>query len=251
MPLFRPRDEMSVRHLFSTSYAEEILRLSYVGPALNPAADIESSPDSIVLDRRKSPFRTLRCEFKFIPLGKEDFAHNGRFELAVVWSLPKGVEKGPLLDELLQQNGCSDLIVLEDFKAFRDLPPYAIESIAKLGNVAIVRELAIKTDIASVFGLCMVARLYPDNFNMRRMVDFLRRRFPQVQRMKPKGRTNIISKFLQMKPPLIMHMHGKEYYRWTNEFDSVMAAAELTQLITGNFGKDPPTADDLDAIRQG
>jgi hypothetical protein len=30
MSLFRPIDETSLRHLFSTGYAQEILRLSYV-----------------------------------------------------------------------------------------------------------------------------------------------------------------------------------------------------------------------------
>jgi len=102
--IFRPSDEMSLRHLFSTSYAQEILRLSYVGPVLNPAGMIESSPDCIVLDRRKSPFRPLRCEFKFIPLGKEDFAHNGMFDIAIIWNLQKGQTKDQLLNDLLQQN---------------------------------------------------------------------------------------------------------------------------------------------------
>ncbi len=249
MSLFRPIDEMSLRHLFSTSYAQEVLRLSYVGPVLNPAGVIESSPDSIVLDRRKSPFRPLRCEFKFIPLGKEDFLHNGMFDIAIIWNLQKGQTKDQLLNDLLQQNGCAELIILENIKAFRDLPIYTAEATAKLGSADIVRDLAIKTDIASVFGLCMAARLYPENFNMACMVDFLSRRFPQVRKMQPKGRTNIISKFLQTKSPLITYMHGKEY-RWTSETDSVIAAAELTKLIRVNFDAQDPTDDDLKEIRQ-
>src|SRR5229473_4014516 len=93
MLLFRPSDESSLRHLFSTDYAEEILGLSYVGPVLNPAGVIESSPDCVVLDRRKSPFHPLRCEFKFIPLGKEDFAHNGMFDIAIIWNVHKDRRK--------------------------------------------------------------------------------------------------------------------------------------------------------------
>jgi len=247
--IFRPSDEMSLRHLFSTSYAQEILRLSYVGPVLNPAGVIESSPDCIILDQRESPFRPLRCEFKFIPLGKEDFAHNGMFDIAIIWNLQKGQTRDQLLNDLLQQNQCADLIILGTIKAFRDLPVYTPESIAKLGSADVVRELAIKTDIASVFGLCMAARLFPANFNMRRMVDFLSGRFPQVKKMQPKGRTNIISKFLQTKPPLITYMHGKEY-RWTSEIDNAIAAAKLMKLITENFGVQGPTNDDLEEIRQ-
>jgi hypothetical protein len=249
MSLFRPIDETSLRHLFSTSYAEEILRISYLGPVLNPTGEIESSPDCIVLDQRRSPFRPLRCEFKFIPQGKEDFAHNGMFDIAIIWSLPAGLAKDQLSKDLLQQNGCAELIILETLKKFRDLPAYSAESTAKLGNVAIVRDIAIKTDIASVFGLCMAARLYPANFNIRGMVKLLSGRFAQVRKMQPKGRTNIISKFLQTKTPLITHMHGKEY-RWTSEIDSVMAAAKLTALIRANFNDEPPTDDDLKPLRQ-
>jgi hypothetical protein len=116
---FRPIDEISLRHLFSTAYAQEILHLSYIGPVLNPAGVIETSPDCIILDMRSHPFRALRCEFKFIPSSKDDFAHNGRFDIAIIWSLPKGCSKNQLLSELLEQNGCAELIVLEDFKAFR------------------------------------------------------------------------------------------------------------------------------------
>jgi len=84
---------------------------------------------------------------------------------------------------------------------------------------------------------------------MARMVDFLSKRFPQVRKMQPKGRTNIISKFLQTKPPLITYMHGKEY-RWASEIDSVIAAAELMKLIGANFNAQDPTDEDIVAIRQ-
>src|SRR5271169_2127106 len=137
MPLFRPIDEMSLRHLFTTSYAQEQLHLSYLGPVVNPGGTIESSPDCMVLDQRKRPFRPLRCEFKFIVLGKEDFAHNGLFDIAVVWNLQKGLPKERLRDDLLQQNGCAELIILEEMKAFRDLPAYGVDVFTKLGNVGV------------------------------------------------------------------------------------------------------------------
>ena len=53
--IFQPKDEMALRHLFSTAYAQESLRLTYVGPVLGAAGEIEDSPDCIILDRRKSP----------------------------------------------------------------------------------------------------------------------------------------------------------------------------------------------------
>jgi hypothetical protein len=96
-------------------------RLSYIGPVLNSLGEIEDSPDCVILDRRKHPFRPLRCEFKFIPQGKEDFLHNGVFAIAIVWALPEGLTKQALLNDLLQQNGCLDLIVLKEEKAFLGL----------------------------------------------------------------------------------------------------------------------------------
>jgi hypothetical protein len=248
MPLFRPIDEMSLRHLFSSSYAQEALRLSYLGPVLSPTGTIESSPDCLVLDRRKRPFRPLRCEFKFIPLGKDDFAHNGQFDIAVVWNLQRGQTKDGLLRDLLQQNGCAELIVLDSIKAFRDLPAYTTDVPARLGNVDVVRDIAIKMPLATVFAFCVAARLAPGKFDMGRMVELLSRRFPEVRKMQPRGRANVISSGLQTKPPLIELMHGKAY-RWAGEIDSVSAAAELTELIRSNFDAEDPMAEDLEAVR--
>jgi len=53
---------------------------------------------------------------------------------------------------------------------------------------------------------------------------------------------------MQTKPPLIVHMPGKSY-RWTSQFDNISASAELTELITANFGEEPPSNQDLDAVR--
>jgi hypothetical protein len=198
---------------------------------------------------RSHPFRALRCEFKFIPSSKDDFAHNGRFDIAIIWSLPKGCSKNQLLSELLEQNGCAELIVLEDFKAFQDLPMYKFESLSSLGGANIIRELAIKRELPSVFALCIAARLYPKKFQMDRMVEFLSKRFPAVKKMQPQGRANVISAFIQTKPPLLTLMHGK-YYRWTAEFDSTIAAAELTELITANFGEQVPSSDDLKSVSE-
>jgi hypothetical protein len=159
---------MPLRHLFSTSYAQEKLQLSYVGPVVNHTGAKETSPDCIVLDRRKRPFRPLRCEFKFIVLGKEDFAHNGLFDIAVVWNLQKGLSNERLLNDLLQQNNCAELIILEAMKAFRDLPIYGADAFSKLANAHIVRDLSIKMSISSVFALCMAARLSPEKLETLR-----------------------------------------------------------------------------------
>ena len=245
---FKPIDETSLRHLFSTAYAQEELRLSYIGPVLNSAGYIESSPDCIILDMRSHPFKPLRCEFKFIPQGKEDFAHNGNFDIAIFWSLPTGRSKQQFNIELLKQNGCAEIIVLEEMKAFRDLPTYTIDALSRMGSNDIIRKLALKREFPSVFALCIAARLYPETFQMDSMVDLLSSRFPSTKKMAPRGRANVVSAFIQTKPPLLTLMHGKSY-RWTSEIDSMSASAELTELIKANFGENAPSSDDLDMVR--
>jgi hypothetical protein len=165
-----------------------------------------------------------------------------------VWNLQRGQTNEDLLQDLLQQNGCGELIVLESFKAFRDLSTYSTEILAHLGNIDVVRDIAIKMPLPTVFAFCIAARLAPSKFDMTRMVELLSRRFPEVRKMLPRGRANVISAGLQTKPPLIELMHGR-VYRWVSEIDSVPAAAELTELIRNNFDAEAPTPDDLEAVR--
>jgi hypothetical protein len=245
---FKPVDELSLRHLFSSNFSKEILRLSYIGPVLNPGGSIETSPDCMILDRRKHPYGILRCEFKYVPSGKEDFVHNGQFDLAVVWALPSSLKREQLLSGLLSQNGCIELIVLNELKAFRELPDYNPHSLSCLRGLDIVKEIALKRDFPSVFSLCIAAKAYPDKFEMNAMVELLSKRFSEIKKMRPQGRSNVVSAFLQTKPPLLTWMHGK-FYRWTNEIDSESASAELTQLIRTNFAKEPPNGDDVNAVR--
>lgn len=246
--MFQPKDEMALRQLFSTEYAQENLGLSYVGPVLSATGEIQDSPDCVILDRRKRPFRPLRCEFKFIPQGKEDFAANGIFDIAIVWDLPQGHTKEALLKGLLEQNNCSDLIVLKQEKAFWDLPIYTPDSISKLGSVGIVRELIMRRGMKAptVFALCMAARLFPQKFSLERIIDFLRKRFPEVERMQAKGRANVVTAALQTRPPLLQKMLGSTY-RWTSEIDNEAAAAELTALLKADQAQ-VPTTDDLKGL---
>ena len=245
---FTPIDEMSVRHLFSSQYAQEELRLSYIGPILNSSGKIETSPDCMILDMRSHPFKSLRCEFKFVPSGKEDFSQNGKFDIAIMWSIPQSLSKQQLKDELFKQNGCTELVVLDERKAFKDLPVYTIESTSRLSDIGIVRQLALNRKYPSVFALYIAARLYPDKFQMSNMVTFLTQRFPSVKKMLKQGRSNVVCAFIQTNPPLLTKMHGN-FFRWTSEIDNISAANELRELITSNFGESPPSRDDVELLR--
>ncbi|MEI6055970.1 MAG: hypothetical protein WCR55_07920 [Lentisphaerota bacterium] len=245
---FKPIDEMSLRQLFSTAFAQEILKFSYIGPVLNESGSIETSPDAMVLDMSESPFRPLRCEFKFSPNGKDDFSHNGRFDIAIVWSLQPGCTRDRLKSDLLKENECFKLIVLSDFKAFRDLPPYSMDALSRLGDTNKIREKALNAEYPSVCALYLAAKIYPAKFQMPKMVEYLAKRFPDVKKMLPQGRSNIVSCFIQSKPPLLTKMHTC-FYRWSSEFDSVTAVAELSELIVSNFGEKIPPDEDLNEIQ--
>lgn len=246
---YKPIDEMSLRHLFSTAFAEEILKLSYLGPVLNPSGSIETSPDCNIFDKRNSPFRIRRCEFKYIASGIRDFKHNGSFDIAIVWSISPNLSKKQLLNDLLKQNGCSELIIMEDYKAFRELPAYTNESLKNLGNIDFIKKLVLKRKLPSVFALYIAANLYPKTFQMDKMVDFLSNRFPNVKKMQPRGRANVVSAFIQTKPPLLEQVR-KNTYRWINDVDSKIVVALLNEIIINNFFEIPPSKDDIDTFRE-
>ena len=116
---FKPIDEMSLRHLFSSCYAEDILKMSYLGPVLNASNTPETSPDCLILDKRERRWRIWRCEFKYIPSSGKDFEHNGQFDIAIVWSIPPTLDKQELEEELLSQNDCQEIIALSEHKDFQ------------------------------------------------------------------------------------------------------------------------------------
>ncbi|MFA6074612.1 MAG: hypothetical protein WCV63_00095 [Negativicutes bacterium] len=245
---FKPIDEMSLRQLFSTAFAQEILKMSYLGPVLNDSGLIETSPDAMILDMNESPFRPLRCEFKYSPNSKNDFAHNGRFDVAIVWSLQPGCTIDRLKNDLLMQNECYKIIVLSDRKVFRDLPPYSMDALSRLGNSAIIRNKALQFTYPSVCALYLAAKLFPAKFQMPKMVDYLARRFSDVKKMQPQGRANIVTVFIQSKPQLITKMHGN-FYRWSSEFDSISAVNELAEIIVSRFGEEIPSDVGLEEIQ--
>ena len=113
-----------------------------------------------------------------------------------------------------------------------------------------MRESDWSSDVCSSdLALCIAAKLYPKTFQMDRMVEFLSKQFPSVKKMQPRGRANVVSAFIQTKPPLLALMHGNTY-RWTSEFDSVIAAAELTELIKVNFASKAPSNEDLKDVNE-
>lgn len=246
---FKPIDEMSLRHLFSTDFGKEILRLSYVGPVLDQAGKIDSSPDALILDMRKSPYQLRRCEFKFSPQNKDEFSHNGKFDIAVMWSLSSPLTREKLQRELYEQNSCAELIILDELSAFHSLPDYDLTQLQRNFNLEALKDsiLKVKTGLPSIYVIYIAAKIYPKRFDSDKMQDLLLKKFVSVSSMKPQGRGNVVSAFIQTIPPLLRKMYGKSY-EWNNDFDSVTSAALLSELITVNFQSELPNQFEMNSI---
>ncbi len=242
---FKPVDEMSLRQLFSSDYAKSQLRLSYIGPVITPTGAIDTSPDALILDMRKSPYQTKRCEFKFIPTSKNDFSHNGQFQIAIIWDY--GYSKDQLRNDLLEQNGCSEVIALAEIKAFSTLADYKYETVFKGQLIEDVKKLVVKRDEHSVVAAFVLAKCSHTFVNSEKLVNFLMRRYSIVKEMRPQGRGNVVSAFMQTKPQLIKHLN-MDNYRWNLDFDPHIASIELAKILRENFLSEPPSEDDIKSI---
>lgn len=245
---FKPIDEMSLRHLFSSSYAEDILKMSYLGPVLNASNTPETSPDCLILDRRERRWRIWRCEFKYIAGTKKDFEHNGEFDIAIVWSIPPTSDKHELQKELLSQNGCHEVIVLSEQKAFRELKEYRIPDSKEFDGIPELKKVLIeswKIKYPTVFAAYIAAKIYPKGFQMDKMVNVLSKEFEDVKKMLPKGRANVVSALLQTKTPLIRRMHGRTYC-WTDTINADMAVREMEEIIRTRFRERMPSSEVVD-----
>ena len=223
--------------------------MSYVGPVLNQINIPETSPDCLVLDKRAEKWKILRCEFKYIPTGKIDFEHNGKFDIAIIWDLAVGLKKEKLLEELLIQNGCYEIVVLREIKTFKDLPEYRIPLIKDLDGIDELKSVILKLEFPTVFSAYIAAKIYPKTFNIGKMVELLSKRFPEVARMHDQGRANVVSKLIQTKPPLIKKMYGR-IYRWDDSINPASASNVIGELIIGRFEKELPDSEIIEFFKK-
>lgn len=247
---FKPIDEMSLRQLFSSEFSKELLKMSYIGPVLNQnTGKIDDSPDCLILDMRKSPYQIKRCEFKFIPSNKNDFSHNGKFDIGIMWSIQTPLTKEQLQKDLLEQNGCYELIVLEELSKFHKLPEYNLTNLKRDFEIQSMREriLTIKMGLPSVMVIYIASKIYPQRFDSEKMFELLLRKYPSVSKIQSKGTGNLIGSFLQTNPPLIKKVYGKSY-EWNNDFDNFISTSYISELILINFRSELPNDDDIKSV---
>lgn len=246
---FKPIDEISLRHLFSTEYAKSILEMSYIGPCLNKSGKIDSNSDALILDMRKSPHAVKKCKFKFISSSKSDFARNEKFDVAIIWSIQSPLTKKILSKDLLIQNGCRELIVLDEFDEFHSLTDYDLLNIKRNFNLESLKDmiLKIRSGLPSVYVLYLASKIYPKRFESNKTVELLLQKFPSVCSMKSQGRGNIVSAFTQTNPPLIKKMYEKSY-KWNNNFDHITSNALLEEIIRVHFESNLPTQSEIESV---
>lgn len=244
---FQPADETALRHLFSSRFGEDTLRMSYIGPVLDPSGRIQDNPDCLILDKRGVKRRVLKCEFKYEPATKRDFAHNGQFDIAIVWRIPPSA-RASLEKDLAEQNGCREVIVLsDDYAVFRSLEQYRPLEPVELEDKGVknVERVLLRirnTGYPTAYAAYIAAAIYPLNFDLTMMLDVLANRCPEVQEMSPRGRHNTVIKLLQTRPPLISSLyHGK--YMWADEINPKEACSRIDDVIRNKFRRELPDND--------
>lgn len=240
---FKPIDEISLRHLFSSEYASFRLQIEYVGPVLNHLGTILPSPDCMVLDKTEEPYIFKKCEFKYRPNDVAAFQDNGFFDIAIVWDLPPNCDRVNLQQQLREQHRCSKLIVLIDDPYFRNLPDYVLPENPNLFNIQKLENYILSKEPDAAFALYLIAKAYPRNIDSNRLVTLLANRFNRIMAMNPRGRGNSFSRFRQIEPPMIIHMYG-DFYRWNNDYPVNLSIGRIAQLLRQNFEIDVP-GDDL------
>lgn len=242
--LFKPIDEMSLRHLFSSEYSKNILNIQYLGPIINNTNQIEPSPDCFVIDKRNTNYSIKKCEFKYIPSGINDFKHNGKFDIAIVWDLPNKINRDIFSKSIYQQNNCNEIIVLNDFYKFRKLPDYCIPKTENLVLIDRLYDYLIKREPDVIFSAYLFAKSYPNNINSDKLRGILDKRFPRIRGMARKGKGNITGRFIQMNPPLLNLKYGKNYC-WNNDYEHNLSLITMEILLVENFNIDIPFSDIL------
>jgi len=249
---YQPIDEMSLRHLFSSKEAEEILKMSYLGPVLNPSGGIETSPDCLILDKRGDKYKILRGEFKFIPTSKKDFETNGKFDLAVIWSISPPLTMQKLEEELVKQNDCKEIIVLSEYKILYGLPKYYpdIGVITRKEEEEMKKAMERVKHIATLYCAYIAAKIYPDMFHQDKMLDYLSTKFLDIKKMTGiKRERQVFGSLILGRPQLIEKILYK-LYCWTNNIDANIALRELGKKIQIQFKGDIPGPDIIDSIKK-
>jgi hypothetical protein len=252
--LFRPVNEKMLEHLLSNKQVQNELEIEYVGVVLNNKGQIEESPDAILKDRRQKNIRLRRCEFKLTPKSDKEFSHNGKFDLAIVWSLGGGLDRAKLLQSLRTKHGCEEIIVLEDdFKFFSDLPCYTYEDtqkdLATLKNIEWAEKFLNSKDFSSLFVASIFIHAYPAHVDIQKLYSVLEKfkNKPEYKKLKSllesgKGKANIFNQFTQKNKsyPLFLEKKPNNEFKWEVKYRPEIMKNLIKKIASNHNNKSLP-----------
>ncbi len=250
MQYFRPIDEMSLRHLFSSDLGESVLKMSYIGPVLGANGSPETSPDCLILDKRDGKWKIKRCEFKYQPRSKEDFRSNGCFDIAIIWSLPSPLSKENLKNDLLKQNNCEECIVLSEYQVLDRLPEYPSQiDIENFYDSDQLRKALMDIGFPSVYCVYIAAEICPKMFRWKTMKETLLSKFAEVRKRQTRGIGNLIGVLVQKKPYFIVRKNN-DLYQFNREIiNPELAKVDIGFVIINNFEKELPDTDTISQFK--
>jgi hypothetical protein len=252
--LFKPANEKMLEHLLSNKQAQDELGIEYVGVVLNNKGQIEKSPDAILKDRRHNKVRLRRCEFKLTPKSAKEFSHNGKFDLAIVWSLGGGLDRSKLLQSLRTKHGCEEIIVLEDdFKFFSDLPVYTYQNtnndLETLKNISWAEKYLMSKDFSSLFVASIFVHAYPNHVDIQKLYSVLEKykNKPEYKKIKSllesgKGKANIFNQFTQKNKdyPLFLEKKPNNEFKWGLNYSPDIMKSLIKKIAAHHNNKSLP-----------
>lgn len=253
---FKPIDEMSLRHLATSRYGEEVLKCSYLGPILNPSGEPVDSPDCLLLDRRGKEYKILRCEFKYAPQNHTEFRCNGEFDIAICWQLGgKGLTKEDLKRRLEEQNKCREIIVLSsdyqkefsglfDYKEFHDKPGREQEEILQGIRKLTDRIKKMGRVYPLLFIAYIAAKISPETFSRDKMNEVLVRK--RIIKTKPKAKGVYIAALNMTN--IIKHMYD-EFYCWNECINPHSAIRIIQEVFVEKLKKPLPDSDTINWVK--
>lgn len=253
--IFKPVNEKHLEHLVSSDFFQKNCNLEYIGPVLLPNNSVLDSPDMLLLDKRKSSLSFKTCECKFSPTSFKDFAHNGEFDIAIIWECNIDLEK--LKVDLFKHNKCNEVIVLSKLNIFNKLPQYKnFQNKENEWSYFYIDKLKHKLSMGkeyTSFVAYIAASIYPKRINKDKLRDLLNEKFESVRKLNKRGQSNSYSALTQVigkgNPERILSKKGENTYQWNNELiDSKIGLSIISKFISDYFYGKFPSEEDINRV---
>jgi hypothetical protein len=242
---FIPIQEKQLEHLISSEFTKNVLKLDYIGPVYGHNSKVIDSPDMLLLDKRKTPYKILSCECKLNPSSSSAFKDNGNFDIAIIWEY-KGYNFDKFRQELKENNRCTEIIELCKITNYAKLEKYERFDNQMFNSCEIVEKKLFGAKYYTVCAAYIAASIYPTKFSGDKILAYLKSKHPEILLMGAKGRANSYITLLQLE---LIEKKAEGKYIWNNNYNPVIAKSEILKLLTTKFDKDAPSNEDVNSFR--